>query len=183
MVMNTEMKSTIESKFIKETDILNKSFIQDDEGQELGFGYSIRGNRIVLTQDSKGIPVSIEYLADGTKVYHMEQDSKGLPAMHEFKPDGSEIIYLFDAKMHLEKMVNIKANGDKVTFWFSPDGDQIINQEQRQKGGIVFKAMSKEEEATIWLKHDGETISSGSEMLIEQLQGIFAKYLDGMKVA
>ncbi len=182
MVMNTEIKNTIETKFVRETEVINKSVIKDDEGQELGFGYSVRGNKIVLTQDSKGIAVSIEYLADGTKIYHMEEDSKGLPAMHEFKPDGSEFIYLFDSNVKLEKMVNIKENGDKVTFWFSSDGKQIISQEQRQKGGIVFRAISDSDEATIWLKNDGETISSGADILIEHLQSVFTKFLDGMKV-
>ena len=183
MVMNTEIKQTIETRFVKNTDIINKSVIKDDEGQELGFGYSVRGNKIVITKDSKDIPVSIEYLADGTKIYHMEKDSKGLPAMHEFKADGSEFIYLFDANLSLEKMVNIKENGDKVTLWFSANSKQIISQEQRQKGGIVFKAISETEEATIWLRNDGDTISSGAEQLIEHLQNVFSKFLDGMKVA
>ena len=183
MVMNTELKTTIESRFVKEADILSKTIIKDDEGEQLGFGYSVRGNKIVITEDSKGIAVSIEYLADGTKIYHMEEDSKGLPAMHEFKADGSEFIYLFDADMNLEKMVNTKENGDKVTYWFSKDGKQIISQEQRQKGGIVFKAHTDSEEAVIWLKHDGETISSGSTTLHEHLKSVFAKFLDGMKVA
>jgi len=183
MVMNLEIKTSIESRFVSQENVENICFIKDEEGQKLGFGNSLAGNKIVITEDSKGILVSIEYLADGTKVYHMEKDSKGLPAMHEFKPDGSEIIYLFDASFQLEKMVHIKESGDKLTYWFSPDGNQIISQEQRLKGGIVFKASDANAEATIWLKNDGETISSGSETLMKHLQEVFSKFLDGMKTA
>jgi hypothetical protein len=182
MVMNVEIKTSIESRFISQERVENVCFIKDEEGQKLGFGNSCLGNKVVITEDSKGILVSIEYLADGTKIYHMEKDSKGLPAMHEFRPDGSEVIYLFNAKQQLEKMVDIKESGDKVTHWFSPDGKQIISQEQRLKGGIVFKASDCTSEATVWLKNDGETICSGSETLIQHLQEVFAKFLDGMKI-
>lgn len=181
MVMNLEIKNTIESRFVSQESVENLCFIRDEEGQKLGFGSSVSGNKIVITEDSKGILVSIEYLADGTKIYHMEKDSKGLPAMHEFRADGSEIIYLFNANFQLEKMVNIRETGDKVTYWFSPDGNQIISQEQRLKGGIVFKASEFNQEAIIWLKNDGETICSGSEALIKHLQEVFSKFLDGMK--
>ena len=33
--MNTEIKQTIETRFVRETEIINKSVIKDDEGQEL----------------------------------------------------------------------------------------------------------------------------------------------------
>jgi hypothetical protein len=170
----------IESRFIFKEKLENKSFITDSEGQSLGFTRNALGNQIILTKDLEGIEVAIEHCADGTKIFHMEKDSKGLPAMHEFRPDGTEIIYLFDAEKKLEKAVTLKINGDKLTEWYSANGE-IISQEQRQNGGIVFKMDAHTGEAFIWLHNDGNIDAHGSEKHVNHLVKVFNKYLDGFE--
>lgn len=172
----------IESKFVFKQTINNISYISDEEGQRLGFNKRENGNNIILTKDLEGIEVAIEHCPDGTKIFHMEKDSKGLPAMHEFKPDGNEFIYLFDARKNLEKVVEMKANGDKITYWFVPNGDEI-SQEQRQRGGILFRMRTKIAEALIWLHADGEVEAHGNRKLIRHMQKVFGQYLDGVKIS
>ncbi len=169
----------IENKFIFKQVLANVSYISDAEGQMLGFNKQANGNNIVFTKDLEGIEVAIEHCPDGTKIFHMEKDSKGLPAMHEFKPDGTEYIYLFDSNKILEKVVELKTNGDKVTYWFSKNGDEIT-QEQRQKGGILFKMRTSFAEGLIWLHNDGEAESHGHPKVVEHLQKVFSQYLDGL---
>lgn len=158
------------------------NFITDNEGHRLGFLKNHNGNNVIFTKDLEGIDVAIEHCPDGTKIFHMEKDSKGLPAMHEFKPDGTEIIYLFDANKRLEKMVEMKTNGDKVTTWFSPQGE-TISQEQRQKGGILFAMNSFSREALIRLHSDGTLEAYGDQKLVNHLQTVFGKFLDGAEIA
>ncbi|MCE2928573.1 MAG: hypothetical protein LW817_02960 [Candidatus Caenarcaniphilales bacterium] len=172
------LAETIESRFIFKKEISNLSVIDDGEGHRLAFTVSDSGNNVIFTKDIEGIDVAIEHCADGTKVFHMEKDSKGLPAMHEFKPDGTELIYLFDGEKRLEKMVEMKINGDKVTTWFSSKGE-TITQEQRQQGGILFRMQSFDREALVWLHADGSIDAHGSELLINHLTNVFAKFLDG----
>lgn len=175
--------ATIESKFIFKTEEKKEvSYISDDEGQRIGFSKLDNGSNVIYTQDLEGIDVAIEHCADGTKIFHMAKDSKGLPAMHEIKPDGSEVIYLFDANKSLEKTIEMKSNGDKVTKWYSPEGD-VITQEQRQKGGIVFQMVNKDSsEATIWLQTDGKVVTSGETKHLKHIQKVFAKFLDGIEL-
>ena len=168
----------VESRFLFKDKLEKHSFITDSEGQSLGFTQNALGNQIVLTKDLEGVEVAIEHCADGTKIFHMEKDSKGLPAMHEFKPDGTEVIYLFDKDKKLEKSVELKINGDKVTKWYSSLGE-IISQEQRQKGGILFQMHAHTGEAFIWLHHDGSVETHGSQKHICHLQKVFNKFLDG----
>ena len=179
-MMGSEFKKDIESKFVFKEKIEYIFYMADDEGHKLGFASSTRGNKLVLTECSEGIPVTIEYFPDGKKVYHMEEDSKGLPAMHEFCTDGTEFIHLFNDKYQLEKMVQIKESKDKVTTWFSGDGNRIITQEQRQSSGIVFKINDLDDEATIWLKKDGHTNCSGPAHLLKHLEKVFKHHLDGL---
>lgn len=171
----------IESKFIFNHKPDNVSYISDNEGHRLGFNTLPNGNNIVFTKDLEGIDVAIEHQADGTKIFHMEKDSKGLPAMHEFKPDGTEIIYLFDATRRLEKMIEMKTNGDKVTYWFSAKGE-TITQEQRQKGGIVFKMKNESTESLIWLQVDGSIQVTGDKKLNLHLKKVFSSFLDGVEI-
>ena len=171
----------IESKFLFSKKIENYSFIQDSEGKLLAFSENERGNKVVLTQDLDGVEVAIEHCIDGTKIFHLEKDSKGLPAMHEFKPDGTEIIYLFDKDKKLEKAVTSKTNGDKLTEWFSSKGD-LISQEQRQNGQILFKIDALNGDACVLLHPDGEAESYGDEKFILHLIKVFNKYLDGLEL-
>jgi hypothetical protein len=170
----------IESRFIFKNLPNNLHYVKDEEGQVLGFHKQENGNSVIFTKDLEGIEVAIEHCPDGTKIFHMAKDSKGLPAMHEFKPDGSEAIYLFDIHKSLEKMVEIKTNGDKITRWFSPKGE-TIEQEQRQRGGILFKMRLGMQEALIWLHMDGQIEAHGEAKLIQHLKNAFSKYLDGFE--
>lgn len=172
----------IESRFIFKDRLEKQSFITDSDGKSLGFTKNALGSQIVLTKDLEGIEVAIEHCADGTKLFHMEKDSKGLPAMHEFRTDGTEIIYLFDAEKRLEKAVTLKTNGDKLTQWYSPKGE-TISQEQRQKGGIIFRMDALAGEAFIWLHNDGSLDLHGSEKHIKHLFRVFSKYLDGYQLS
>ncbi len=173
------MQAVIESRFIFNKNKEDVSYVSDDEGQILGFNKLSNGSNVVYTTDRDGIEVAIEHCIDGTKIFHMTQDSKGLPAMHEIRPDGAEFIYLFDTERKLEKMIEVKSNGDKVTQWFSNQGDVII-QEQRQKGGILFSMYTADsEKALIWLHTDGKLEKFGSETLQGHLTKVFAKFLDG----
>lgn len=171
----------IEEKFIFTKELSDVNYISDGEGQVLGFNKLDNGNNIIFTKDLEGVDVAIEHCADGTKIFHMEKDSKGLPAMHEMKPDGTEIIYLFDENKIIEKMIEMKNNGDKVTAWFSPNGDEIV-QEQRQKGGTLFKMKSGSEQSTIWLHSDGNLELHGPARLNKHLQSVFPRVLDGIEI-
>jgi hypothetical protein len=172
--------ANIESRFIFAQEIKNISKIADDEGQELAFHRNANGNHIVFTKDLEGYNVAIEHCIDGTKIFHLSQDSKGLPAMHEFRPDGAETMYLLDNEKKLEKMIETKSNGDKITSWFYPT--ELLVQEQRQTGGIVFRLFNDEGNAVIWLKVDGEVEASGEEKVIERIKYIFSMYLDGADI-
>lgn len=176
------LQESIESRFIFNKGNLDVNYIADGEGQTLGFNKLSNGSNVVFTKDLEGVEVAIEHCVDGTKVFHMSKDSKGLPAMHEIQPDGTEFIYLFDQERRLEKMIEFKSNGDKVTYWFSPEGD-IVTQEQRQKGGILFKMITHEAgESLIWLHTDGSVEAYGDESIARHLQKIFAKFLDGVEL-
>jgi len=172
------MQATIEERFIFQDEIKDVNYIRDNEGQVLGFQTLPNGNKVIYTTDTEGIEVAIENCADGTKIFHMTKDSKGLPAMHEIKPDGQETICLFDSNKRLEKMIEVKSNKDKVTHWYSANDDYIC-QEQRQKGGILFKMKTKDSEALIWLHTDGKLEFHGDEKLQAHLKKIFSKFLDG----
>lgn len=171
----------IESRFLFKNGLSSLNSVSDDEGQKLSFSTNSNGNQIVLTKDLEGIDVAIEHCTDGTKIFHMEKDSKGLPAMHEFKPDGTEIIYLFDAGKRLEKMVEMKINGDKLTTWFSAR-DEVISQEQRQQGGILFQMSAMQDHALIWLHPDGSSELHGEHRLLSHLLHVFNKFLDGISL-
>lgn len=179
--MATVLAQEIESKFVFNQQPTNLSYITDDEGQTLKFHTSQSGNQVIFTKDLQGIEVAIEHCADGTKIFHMEQDSKGLPAMHQFNPDGSEIISLFDSTKRLEKQVVMKSNGDKLTTWFSKTGE-VITQEQRQTGGILFKMTKEDANSLIWLHTDGSVTSSGDVTLLANIQKVFSRFLDGVDV-
>lgn len=172
----------IESKFIFKSKCDDINFVIDNEGQKLGFLKNQSGNNVIFTKDLEGIDVAIEHCPDGTKIFHMEKDSKGLPAMHEFKPDGTEFIYLFDSSKRLEKMVEMKINKDKITTWFSPQGE-TITQEQRQSGGILFSMTSFARQAMIRLYVDGTVEGFGDPKLIQHIQVVFPKFLDGVEIA
>ena len=174
-------KTTIETRFIFSQEVKNINSITDEQGQVLAFSRTTDGNHIVFTKDSEGVDVAVEHTLDGGKVFHLSQDSKGLPAMHEFKADGTEIMYLLDQTKKLEKMIETKMNGDKVTTWYYPNGDMLM-QEERQTGGIVFRFITADEEALIWLKPDGSAASHGAEELINRLKVIFYTHLDGAEV-
>jgi hypothetical protein len=171
----------IESRFIFRSRPENISLISDGDGQQLGFSKNSIGNNVIFTKDIEGIDVAIEHCPDGTKIFHMEKDSKGLPAMHEFRPDGTEFIYLFDTTKRLEKMVEMRHNADKITTWFSENGERI-SQEQRQKEGILFAMHTNNQCALIWLHADGSVETYGNTQLINHLNLVFAKYLDGIKL-
>lgn len=178
---NTQNKIA-DTRYIEERFIYAQSFdsvmtITDDEGQKLGFQKLDNGNRVIFTKDLEGVDVAIEHCIDGSKVFHLSQDSKGLPAMHEFCTDGTEIMYLLDLNKNLEKMIETKSNGDKITTWFYPE--EVISQEQRQRGGTVFKIFNTQGEATVWLKPEGSIESSGSETTLARVFEVFSKFLDG----
>jgi hypothetical protein len=172
--------ANIEARFIFAQEIKEINKISDDEGQELAFHRNANGNHVVFTKDLEGYNVAIEHCIDGTKIFHLSQDSKGLPAMHEFKPDGSEVMYLLDSDKKLEKMIETKSNGDKVTSWYYTN--ELVVQEQRQTGGIVFRLFNENGNAVVWLKTDGEIEASGEEKVIDRIQYIFSMYLDGADI-
>ncbi len=174
----TSSKTTIETRFIFNQEVKNINSITDEQGQVLAFSRTADGNQVIFTKDSEGVDVAVEHTIDGGKVFHLSQDSKGLPAMHEFKPDGTEIMYLLDQAKKLEKMIETKMNGDKVTTWYYPNGDMLM-QEERQTGGILFRFITADEEALIWLKPDGSAASHGEAELIGRLKVIFHAQLDG----
>lgn len=173
---NTE----VENRFVFNKEIELASTICDDEGWRLSFHRAENGSHIVFTKDLDGTDVAIEHTADGGKIFHLSEDSKGLPAMHEFKADGTEIMYLLDESGNLEKLIETKANGDKITTWYCPD--EMITQEQRQNGGIVFRVKNQQGSATIWLKIDGSIDVSGDARNISKLQSMFEAYLDGVEI-
>lgn len=178
---NTQNKiadtSYIEERFIYAQTFDSVLTINDGEGQSLGFQQTENGSRVIFTQDLEGVDVAIEHCIDGSKVFHLSKDSKGLPAMHEFCVDGTEVMYLLDADKKLEKRIETKTNGDKITTWFYED--EVISQEQRQKGGTVFKIFNLDGEATAVLKPDGSVDSSGSAETLKRVFQVFAKFLDG----
>lgn len=178
---NTQAKiadtSYIEDRFIYAHPVESLMTITDDEGQKLAFHRNANGNRVIFTQDLEGVDVAIEHCIDGSKVFHLSKDSKGLPAMHEFCTDGTEIMYLLDANKKLEKMIETKSNGDKITTWFYQE--EIISQEQRQRGGTVFKIFNTDGEATVWLKPEGHVEASGSDATLARVFEVFNKFLDG----
>ena len=100
--------------------------------------------------------------------------------MHEFLSDGTEVMYLLDANCKLEKRIETKTNGDKITTWFYDE--EIISQEQRQKGGTVFKVFNLEGEATVWLKPDGNVEANGTKSCLERIFHIFSRFLDGAEL-
>ena len=181
---NTQNKiadtSYIEERFIYAANINNVMTITDDEGQKLGFYKLDNGNRVIFTQDLEGVDVAIEHCIDGSKVFHLSADSKGLPAMHEFCADGTEIMYLLDENKKLEKMIENKSNGDKITTWFYDH--ELISQEQRQKGGTVFKVFNTSGEATVWLKPEGNIEASGTETALKRVTEVFSRFLDGFVI-
>ncbi len=177
-IINTK---TIENKFIFKQEIHNISRIKDDEGTELGFYRNENGNQVIFTKDDEGLDVAIEHTTDGAKIFHLQRDSKGLPAMHELRPDGSETMYLLDSKAELEKMIETRANGDKLTYWFYYE-NEILIQEERQNGGILFKLIGENSEALIWLHTDGHVESFGAQDLLKRLHAIFIHHLDGVEV-
>jgi hypothetical protein len=167
----------IESRFIfSQSNILTQEII-DSEGNKLAFHRSDNGNQFVFTKDGEGNDVAIEHCVDGSKIYHLSQDSKGLPAMHEFRHDGGELMYLLDSEYRLEKIVETKLNGDKISTWFYTN--EVISQEQRQTGGMLFRIFNSGFEALVWLHTDGSVTAHGSEELIKRLKNIFVAYLDG----
>lgn len=172
--------SVLESRFVFSKTVYNTFTMIDDEGFALSFLRCDNGNQIVFTKDLDGVDVAIEHCVDGGKIFHLTQDSKGLPAMHEFKADGTEIMYLLDKNTKLEKLIENKTNGDKLTTWFY--AEEVVMQEQRQKGGIVFRLVDFQGEATIWLQNDGTLIASGNDNHKTRLQTIFGMYLDGAEV-
>lgn len=176
--INTEI---IESRFIFSQEINNRTSIKDEEGNELCFYRSPSGNNIVFTKDLEGTDVAIEHCIDGSKIFHLSQDSKGLPAMHEFKHDGAEVMYLLDKDNRLEKMIESKSNGDKISSWFYPQ--EMLVQEQRQSGGIVFKIYHSSGEALAWLHIDGSVETNGNAALVGRLKTIFSMYLDGAEIS
>jgi hypothetical protein len=173
-IINT---TNIESKFLFSKKLENISMITDDQGQKLGFHRTDSGSQVIFTKDSEGVDVAVEHCIDGTKVFHLSQDSKGLPAMHEFKADGTEIMYLLNSSTKLEKTIENKSNGDKISTWYN--ADEIVSQEQRQNGGIIFKLAAFYGEALVWLHTDGSVEASGDESAIAQIQELFARHLDG----
>lgn len=178
---NTQNKiadtSYIEDRFIYAKDIETILTIEDEDGHKLGFHKLENGNRVIFTKDLEGVDVAIEHSIDGSKLFHLSQDSKGLPAMHEFCADGTEIMYLLDTEKRLEKMIETKTNGDKITTWFYPE--EVISQEQRQRGGTVFKIFNTDGEATAWLKPEGNVEANGSDITLKRVFEVFAKFLDG----
>jgi hypothetical protein len=178
---NTQNKiadtSYIEERFIYANHIDSILTIEDDEGQKLGFHKNENGNKVIFTKDLEGVDVAIEHCIDGSKVFHLSQDSKGLPAMHEFCTDGTEIMYLLDANKKLEKRIETKSNGDKITTWFY--AEEVISQEQRQRGGTVFKIINANGEATVWLKPEGNVESSGTDLTLKRVFHVFNRFLDG----
>ncbi len=178
---NTQNKiadtSFIENRFIFSQEITNILTIEDEDGQKLGFQRLENGNRVIFTKDLEGVDVAIEHCIDGSKVFHLSQDSKGLPAMHEFQADGTEVMYLLDKEANLEKMIETKTNGDKITTWFYRT--EVISQEQRQKGGTVFKIFNEDGEATVWLKPEGNIDANGTDAGLKRVFEVFSKFLDG----
>lgn len=174
-------KVEIEERFIFSKQFNNLCVINDGDGQELKFCRNERGNHVVFTKDTEGVDVAVEHCADGNKIFHLKEDSKGLPAMHEFRQDGSEHMYLLDTDSKLEKTIEKKTNGDKISTWYGPN-DEVISEEQRQTGGIVFKMMNEYGEAIIWLKADGTVTSNGAEDLVNHLRKVFNNHLDGVEV-
>lgn len=170
--------STIENKFIFNKEIQGINTISDNSGNILGFHRTESGNNVVFTKDGDGCDVAVEHTLDGGKIYHLSEDGKGLPAMHEFKPDGAENMYLFDEEGSLEKIVENKVNGDKLSTWFT--GSYVVNQEQRQKDGTIFKITTSIGEAIIWLHLDGSVDSHGSKLDLKKLIAIFETQLDGV---
>jgi hypothetical protein len=181
---NTQNKiadtSYIEERFIYANSLDSILTIEDDQGQKLGFHTTENGNRVIFTKDLEGVDVAIEHCIDGSKVFHLSEDSKGLPAMHEFCTDGTEIMYLLDQNKKLEKMIETKSNGDKLTTWFYPE--EVISQEQRQKGGTVFKIFNTNGEATVWLKPEGNVEANGSELTLKRVFEVFKRFLDGAEI-
>ncbi len=171
-------KERIETRFIFSQEIKNISAITDEQGQKLAFTRTADGNQVIFTKDTEGVDVAVEHTIDGGKVFHLSQDSKGLPAMHEFKPDGTEVMYLLDQQMKLEKMIETKMNGDKLTTWYYANGDMLM-QEERQTGGILFRFIAAQDEALVWLKPDGSAAVHGATELVERLKVIFHAHLDG----
>jgi hypothetical protein len=181
---NTQTKiadtSYIEERFIYANNIDSILTISDAEGQKLGFYKNENGNKVIFTQDLEGVDVAIEHCIDGSKVFHLSKDSKGLPAMHEFCTDGTEIMYLLDSNKKLEKMIESKSNGDKITTWFYPT--EVISQEQRQRGGTVFKIFNAAGEAVVWLKPEGHVEASGSDATLKRVFEVFSRFLDGAEI-
>lgn len=169
-------KNKIENQFIFSREINDITRIQDEEGQELAFHRTDAGNNVVFMKDDDGTDVAVEHYPDGSKIFHLSKDSKGLPAMHEFKPDGTEFMYLLNEFKELEKIIEYKVNGDKVTYWVYPN-DEIIIQEQRQTGGIIFRYVIATQEALVWLHTDGSTDTFGNADLVVKLQVLFHTYL------
>lgn len=172
--------SYIEERFIYANKIDSVLTIEDDEGQKLGFHKNENGNKVIFTQDLEGVAVAIEHCIDGSKVFHLSKDSKGLPAMHEFCTDGTEIMYLLDNNNKLEKRIESKSNGDKITTWFY--ATEVITQEQRQRGGTVFKILDTQGEAVVWLKPEGNVEASGTESTLKRVLHVFSKFLDGADI-
>jgi len=159
-------------------------FMTDPEGKRIEVKYTEQGSKIVFTRDSEGRAIAIEERVNGTKLYHISSDSSGLPSSHEIKDDQNEIVYFYDVVGKLQHFVELKNNGDRISTIL--DINLMYSIEQKQLGGIVFKAWKVTPEETfegmVWLHQDGEVTEYGTEDVIADIYAKFSRFLDGARV-
>ena len=178
-------KEVISKKLVQLKHIAgNIVFITDPEGNKIEIKKT--GDRtIIFTKDNLGVSVAIEERKNGTKLYHISEDNSGLPSTHEVRLDKTELVYFYNKKGQLQHFVELKPNGDRISTVLGQN-TVLFSIEQRQVGGIVFKAWIKDKEAPregmVWLHPDGEVSIYGDEKIISDLKEKFSRFLDGVAV-
>lgn len=177
--------NTIANEIVQLSHVKGESvFITDPEGKRIEFKYTEDGSTMVFTKDEEGRGLAIEERSNGAKLYHISSDSTGLPSTHEIKEDQTEIIYFYDSVGSLQHFVEMKTNGDRVSTILDKNGS-MYSIEQKQVGGIIFKAWKIEENETkeglVWLHQDGDISEFGAESVVSELYTRFSKFLDGVR--
>lgn len=160
-------------------------FMTDPEGNRMEFKTTSDGTSIVFTRDESGRAIAIEERADGTRLYHISKDNTGLPSSHELRAaDQAEIVYFYNSTGNLQHFVELRPNGDRVSTIISENS--IYSMEQRQIGGILFKAWissaNEKKEGMVWLLPDGEVTLHGDTDVVDELFTKFSRFLDGVRV-
>lgn len=175
MSTKTANKELVQLKNLYTTSV----FLTDTEGKRIEIKETIDGSKILCTEDEAGTKIAIEERLNGTKIYHVSQDASGLPSSHEIRNDNTEIVYFYNQEGRLEHFVEIKENGDRLSTVLCKTGT-VYSIEQKQMGGIVFKAWKGEIEGLVWLHTAGDISTYGDEDVIQNLKKKFSIFLDGV---